>query len=87
MSCTGRIWVVDVRVVVGVAQALTSHGEKWTSGASTSASRTPECERGVQDLSCTGRIWVEDVRVAVGVAQALTPHGEKWTTCLRLTHA
>ena len=44
-------------------------------------SRTPECERGVQDLSCTGRIWVVDVRVAVGVAQALTPHGEKWTRC------
>ena len=29
MSCTGRISGVDVRVAVGVAQALTPHGEKW----------------------------------------------------------
>ena len=30
LSCTGRIWVEDVRVAVGVAQALTPHGEKRT---------------------------------------------------------
>ena len=30
MSCTGRIWVVDVRIAVGVARALAPHGEKWT---------------------------------------------------------
>jgi len=30
LSCTGRIWVVDARVAVGVAQALTPHAEKWT---------------------------------------------------------
>jgi len=70
LSCTGRISGVDVRIAVGVAQALTPHGDK-------SSSETSTHDRGVQDLSCTGRISGVDVRIAVGVAQALTPHGDK----------
>ena len=59
MSCTGHLSYVDVCIVFGVAQALTPHGEKCTSPAST-------VDRGVQDLSCTGHFACVDVRSCSG---------------------
>jgi len=61
LSCTGHLSYVDVCIVFGVAQALTPHGEKCTSPAST-------FDRGVQDLSCTGHLSCVDVCIVSGVA-------------------
>ena len=46
LSCTDSIGGIDEVIVVGVAQALTPHGESGSIARSTSG-------RGVQDLSCT----------------------------------
>jgi len=61
LSCTDGEADIDERGVVGVAQALTPHGEKSSTGDST-------CGRGVQDLSCTDGEADIDERGVVGVA-------------------